>query len=54
MSGEEVTIVGKIDCKTLERAIGSTTGGKQQKVENRPSRHKGGIGGGRSGWNSVD
>ena len=26
MSGEEVTIVGKIDSKTLERAIGSTTG----------------------------
>ena len=26
ISGEEVTIVGKIDNKTLERAIGSTTG----------------------------
>ena len=26
MSGEEITTVEKIDCKTLERAIGSTMG----------------------------
>ena len=32
MSGKEVTIDGKIDSKTLERAIGSTTGVNNQRL----------------------
>ena len=33
MSGEEVTIVGKIDSKTMERAIGSTTGVSNRRLK---------------------